>query len=611
MEKHGGKSNCTPQPCSGIMDAKRATLLTPDEPKTLQGEESSIWGKGKRSSKQENASTEVLTPQAERFRMRLIRDFRLLENLNEMEQGLEAPKYHPADIQDARKRNKILTENPYALVKFSPIQKSQGSVSKQDRRWKRIKCRETKYPPLDLWANWVVESNWFQNFMLILIIFNAILLVLDAEITDTTVPANHPWIRIIRTCDYCCLWIFIVEILLKWVDDFKSFWTNGWNELDFYITVVSILPEVIRWINADAGSGGVMAALGFLRVLRITRLLKMVSRFEQARIILMAVTKAFSAMSFILLLLGLFMWMFAIMGEVLFDRYTDFDGRAVGIQLKYQTAFSDTLWAFATLFQLMTLDHWLETLVDLLIVMKDPYESTMTVMYILAWIWVGSFVFKNIFAGIMVNNFQTIRNDLHWEQKEREAKNEVDKFKKEFTEGLANQENQSETNVAVGSTQDNPDSLKSNVSSQAKSAESIREEGVQLLAVPGQNKTPSVRSLDSSVGDDDKLASALIKKRSVLSVMSQMSVNTITTMEEIFSAMALAPESEEAIYNAQWDSLVQCHLDKIHQLSSETAWPRDTLFRFYHTMEKLQENLQERQDIFKMTALAFLQIHDR
>jgi len=34
-------------------------------------------------------------------------------------------------------------------------------------------------------------------------------------------------------------------------------------------------------------------------------------------------------------------------------------------------------------------------------------------------------VFKNVFAGIMVNNFQTIRNDIYWEKKEKEAKQEV------------------------------------------------------------------------------------------------------------------------------------------------------------------------------------------
>lgn len=57
--------------------------------------------------------------------------------------------------------------------------------------------------------------------------------------------------------------------------------------------------------------------------------------------------------------------------------------------------------------------------------MKSNYDATVTMLYIFSWIWLGSFVFKNIFAGIMVNNFQTIRNDLHWEKKEREALEEV------------------------------------------------------------------------------------------------------------------------------------------------------------------------------------------
>ena len=37
---------------------------------------------------------EILHQSSERFRMKLIRDFRLLENITEMEAGLEAPKYH-------------------------------------------------------------------------------------------------------------------------------------------------------------------------------------------------------------------------------------------------------------------------------------------------------------------------------------------------------------------------------------------------------------------------------------------------------------------------------------------------------------------------------------
>nr|XP_002121116.1 cation channel sperm-associated protein 2-like [Ciona intestinalis] len=584
-------------PSSGIQATDRATLLSPQRPRSSgPTEKASTTGV---KEKHNVGPTEVLTAHAERFRMRLIRDFRLLENLNEMEQGLEAPKYHPEDIENRKKRNKILSENPYALVKFSPIPKLLSVVTKQERRFKRIKCRETTYPPLDMWANWVVESNLFQNFMLVLIIFNAVLLIVDAEIGESTDPKYINTVRIVRTCDYCCLWIFIAEIILKWIDDFKSFWKNGWNELDFYVTVVSILPELIRLVNSDASGSGMVQTLSFLRVLRITRLLKMVSRFEQARIILMAVTKAFSAMSFILLLLALFMWMFALMGEVIFVRYTQYDGRSHGTQLLYQKAFSDILWSFATLFQLMTLDHWLETLLDLLKVMTTQYESTITVVYILSWIWVGSFVFKNIFAGIMVNNFQTIRNDLHWEKKEKEAKSEVDKFKREFTEELRRVE---EDNIS--------DDLIFPAQANTSDTDEVRPiHAIPSIAVHGADDANADDKL-SAQEKDFTLATSLVQKRSALSMWSHMSVSSLPFSEHI-EMMETLPESNEAVKQAQWDNIVQRHVDLTNRPTTEAVWSRDVLFKFYQAMENMQENLQERSDILSLLNLALLQIHDR
>ena len=76
-----------------------------------------MFAEGGKSSE----DNEVLHQTSERFRMKLIRDFRLLENLTEMEAGLEAPKYHAQDIQDEKKRMKLLTDNPNALVKFHNV----------------------------------------------------------------------------------------------------------------------------------------------------------------------------------------------------------------------------------------------------------------------------------------------------------------------------------------------------------------------------------------------------------------------------------------------------------------------------------------------------------
>ena len=52
--------------------------------------------------------------------MKLIRDFRLLENLTEMEAGLEAPKYHASDVADKAKREKLLRRRFLGPTHFVP-----------------------------------------------------------------------------------------------------------------------------------------------------------------------------------------------------------------------------------------------------------------------------------------------------------------------------------------------------------------------------------------------------------------------------------------------------------------------------------------------------------
>lgn len=38
--------------------------------------------------------------------------------------------------------------------------------------------------------------------------------------------------------DYMFMIIYVIEILLKWIDGFRCFWKNGWNNFDFVVTVL-------------------------------------------------------------------------------------------------------------------------------------------------------------------------------------------------------------------------------------------------------------------------------------------------------------------------------------------------------------------------------------
>ena len=53
--------------------------------------------------------------------------------------------------------------------------------------------------------------------------------------------------------------------------------------------------------------------------------------------------------------------------------------------------------AMLTLFQLFTLDQWVQIYSDLVEVSNQAVTST----YILLWVWVGAFLFRNLFVGIM------------------------------------------------------------------------------------------------------------------------------------------------------------------------------------------------------------------
>lgn len=60
----------------------------------------------------------------------------------------------------------------------------------------------------------------------------------------------------------------------------------------------------------------------------------------------------------------------------------------------------------------------------------------------------------------------------------------------------------------------------------------------------------------------------------------------------------------------QLELAVQVHLDKINGYPKESLWPRDTLFKYLQLMESLQENVQERSELFKLFSQSIVDDHD-
>ncbi|XP_041966142.1 cation channel sperm-associated protein 2-like isoform X3 [Alosa alosa] len=244
------------------------------------------------------------------------------------------------------------------------------------------------------------------------------------EIFDNMDPKLELLRLILDMMDWSILAIFFLEMLLKWLDNFRHFWKSTWNIFDFVVTFLSVVPQIIRAVGGANTSH--IQVVEYLRKLRILRALKMVSKFRQIRLIVLTVSKAFKAMSFIFLLLLVFAYIFAVVGVILFQAYTRSDVSG----LTYHDSFKDIMNSFITLFILFTLDHWYAILAD---TRKVPeMDPNICGVYIILWLIIGAVIFRNIFVGILVNNFQSIRQDLSREVQQIENQQKADHFKAEF-----------------------------------------------------------------------------------------------------------------------------------------------------------------------------------
>ncbi|CAL8302433.1 unnamed protein product [Lota lota] len=205
------------------------------------------------------------------------------------------PKFRAKDVFEDNLFAKQKGKETHNLVHFKVSSRRSEVVTEGCRRLARIQNRQSKYPPLNMFAHWILESKSFSTIIVYLIFLNALVLGLQSDVS-----ANESWLQVsgvrvytlvLDVVDYCILVMFLVEILLQWLDNFRHFWRNTWNVFDFIVTMVSVLPEIVKCFSPEAGH---LAAVELLKNLRILRSFKLLPKFTHFRLILLSVSKCFS-----------------------------------------------------------------------------------------------------------------------------------------------------------------------------------------------------------------------------------------------------------------------------------------------------------------------------
>lgn len=219
-------------------------------------------------------------------------------------------------------------------------------------------------------AEWL-ESPKFNNFILGVILFNAILMGME---TSPTVMAYVG--GAVHVLDTLCLIIFVVELLAKLGTQGTRFFRSGWNVFDAIIIGIALLPD--------------SKGLSVLRGLRVLRVLRVVSIAPSLRRVVEGLLKALPGMASVFLLMGILFYIAAVMATQLYGQ-------------EFPDRFGDLAGSALTLFQVMTMEGWADGVVRPVMEIH-PYAW----LFFIPFIFATSFAVMNLLVGLIVNSMQEV-----------------------------------------------------------------------------------------------------------------------------------------------------------------------------------------------------------
>ncbi|MCQ2496519.1 MAG: ion transporter [Lachnospiraceae bacterium] len=241
-----------------------------------------------------------------------------------------------------------------------------------------------------------VDGRLFNNFILVVIIINAVLLGLQ---TSKTVMENMG--GVLEIVDEIFLGIFILEMILKIIAYGLSYFKDGWNWFDMIIILLSVLSSL-----AFLSAFRVFRIFRVFRSLKAMRGMRMMSSLRHLRVIVQAIGRSIPSIAWTALLLVLIYYIFSIIGVSMFgEEFPDWFGN-IGKSMY-------------TLFQVMTLESWSMGI-------SRPVMEVFSYawMYFVPFVLISSFIVMNVVVGIVVNAISEVAEATKIEKKTAEAEQE-------------------------------------------------------------------------------------------------------------------------------------------------------------------------------------------
>ncbi|XP_057659977.1 voltage-dependent calcium channel type A subunit alpha-1 isoform X14 [Diorhabda carinulata] len=288
----------------------------------------------------------------------------------------------------------------------------------------------------------IVVSTPFEYFIMMLIVFNTLLLMMKYDKQGETYTSTLKYLNwgftgmftvecilkilafgvryhdsppllsdILAVMNILFTLLFLGETLLKLIAyGVKNFFKDPWNTFDFVTVIGSIVDAMVVEFGEN------FINVGFLRLFRAARLIKLLRQGYTIRILLWTFVQSFKALPYVCGLIAMLFFIYAIIGMQVFgnievspetsiDRHNNFRNFIQGLML---------------LFRCATGENWPSIMLSCIKGRKCDSNSgksgeqcghNIAYAYFVSFIFFCSFLMLNLFVAVIMDNFDYLTRD--------------------------------------------------------------------------------------------------------------------------------------------------------------------------------------------------------
>ncbi|XP_048506529.1 voltage-dependent calcium channel type A subunit alpha-1 isoform X26 [Athalia rosae] len=270
-------------------------------------------------------------------------------------------------------------------------------------RYMPTKRNSVKYK---IWR--VVVSTPFEYFIMILIVLNTLLLMMKHH------DQSDLQKKILKYMNWGFTTMFTVECTMKIAAyGFRNFFKDRWNIFDFITVIGSIVDALVIEFGEN------FINVGFLRLFRAARLIKLLRQGYTIRILLWTFVQSFKALPYVCLLIAMLFFIYAIIGMQVFGNIKLDPESSITTHNNFQSFVQGLM----LLFRCATGEAW----PSIMLSCKKgspcatppknqtgPAEtcgSNLTFAYFVSFIFFCSFLMLNLFVAVIMDNFDYLTRD--------------------------------------------------------------------------------------------------------------------------------------------------------------------------------------------------------